>query len=329
MKIFIGCMALSVLCCTNQSHAQRICVFDPLGSAGEIFFTMKDFGLFAKRMKVDIALTPYQEEEKAIQAFKRQDCDGVLITDVSARPFNHFAGSMNAIGAITNHHVAKAALNLMDHPKLAGDLQQSNIEVAGFLPIGIVRLIAADKNINQLQDVQGQKVAVMSGDSAQYQMVKKIGGQPVVAHIEQFAQLFATSQVSIIGLPALALEPFEVFKMIGSKGGITNYPATFVSMNLLIKQDRFPNSFGMNSRSWFKSQYDRMFKTIELAEKKIKPEYWININPREAEGYDRIVREMRIRLMRDDVYNKKMLVLLKKIRCQQNNQLFECTLHDE
>lgn len=321
-------LILSVML-SNHVFAQKICVFDPLGSAGELFFIMKDYSIFAKSMNINIELIPYKEEERAVDAFKKQICEALMITDISARQFNSFSGSMNAIGAIKNHQVAKAVLNLMDHPKLASDLQQSGIEVAGFLPIGIVRLITNNRNINHLKDVHGENFAVISGDIAQYQMVKRIGGNPVSAHINEFPRLLEQSKVSIVGLPALALEPFEILRIIGKKGGITDYPATFVSMNLLIKQDRFPDGFGLKSRSWFKNQYDLMFKKIELAESKINPEYWIKIEHREAEGYDRIVREMRLRLIKEGVYHKKMLALLKKLRCQQDHTQFECGKLDE
>lgn len=327
MNKILGLMLSFIL--SGPAFAQKICVFDPLGSAGEIFFIMKDYSLFAKNMKINIELVPYKAEEKAIHAFKQQSCEALMITDISARQFNSFSGSMNAIGAINNHQIAKAALNLMDHPKLAPELRQAGIEVAGFLPIGIVRLIANDRNINHLQDVQGKSFAVMSGDVAQYEMVKKIGGNPVAANIDDFPRLLAQSKVSIIGLPALAIEPFEILKIVGSQGGITDYPTTFVSMNLLVKQNEFPDDFGIESRGWFKSQYDLMFKKIELAERKIKPENWIRIEPRDAEGYDRIVREMRIRLTKDGVYHKKTLALLKKLRCQQDNSQFECGKSDE
>lgn len=321
---------LSSLLWMSPAWSQSICVFDPMGASGDIYALMKDFSIFSRSMDTPVEFIPFKQEDKAIQAFAAQQCDGVVITDVSARQFNSFAGSMNAIGAITNNHMARAVLNLMDHPKLIADLKGQDYEVAGFLPIGIVRLVTRDRKIDDMHNIRGRPFAVMSGDLAQFNMVKKIGGTPISASVDDFVHLLITGKVDIIGLPALVLEPLEILKFIEyHQGGIANYATTFLSMNFVIRHQKFRQNFGVESRVWFKKQYDPMFKKIEMAERKIKPEHWIHIAGREAEGYDRIVREMRVRMMNEGIYNKKTLALLKKIRCQQDAIRQECALKDE
>jgi hypothetical protein len=46
-------------------------------------------------------------------------------------------------------------------------------------------------------------------------------------------------------------------------------------------------------------------------------------------GYVKLMRESRIDLTKEGIYNKKMMSLLKKVRCQQDSSSFECALNDE
>ena len=46
-------------------------------------------------------------------------------------------------------------------------------------------------------------------------------------------------------------------------------------------------------------------------------------------GYIKLMRESRISLAADGIYDKKMLGLLKKVRCKHDAASFECALKDE
>jgi hypothetical protein len=46
-------------------------------------------------------------------------------------------------------------------------------------------------------------------------------------------------------------------------------------------------------------------------------------------GYIKLMRESRITLMANGVYDKKMLGLLKRVRCKHEPSSFECALKDE
>jgi hypothetical protein len=327
MKTTLLC--LSSMIWISPVWSQTLCVFDPMGTSGELYTLMKDFALFAKSQQANVDLLPFKKEEDAITAFKNMECMGAIMTDVSARQFNSFTGSLNALGAIPNNQVARAALNLLDHPKLAANLMDQTYEIAGVIPVGLVRMIVKDRSIDDLHDAKGRTFAVMNSDLAQMDVVRKIGGKPVSASVDDFISLLSSSKVDVIGLPALVFEPLGVYKAIGSKGGIVNYPVTFLSMNLVIRHEDFNQKFGISSRTWFKMQSEKMFKKIELAEKNVPESVWIPIKERNAEGYDRIIRELRARMIKEGIYNKKALMLLKKIRCQQDPMRFECALTDE
>jgi len=57
--------------------------------------------------------------------------------------------------------------------------------------------------------------------------------------------------------------------------------------------------------------------------------YWMNISPEEQVNYMKMMREARIALTKAGIYDPKMMNFLKKVRCKQNPNSFECALNDE
>ncbi len=55
----------------------------------------------------------------------------------------------------------------------------------------------------------------------------------------------------------------------------------------------------------------------------------MNIPPEEQLNYMKMMREARISLTKAGIYDPKMMNFLKKVRCKQNPNSFECALNDE
>mgnify|MGYP000266986743 CR=1 FL=1 len=321
--------ALMLLASTAQVQAQTICVFDPMGAAGEGFAIMKDYGVMAKGLGVELKLIPYNDEPDALRDFKTGKCEGVTLTDFTARQFNSYAGSLNAIGGIINNAMAKTVINLMGNPKLDEEMVSGKFEVGGIFPIGPAYIIVNNREINSLAKAQGIRFGVVESDRAQYEMVKKVGATPVPVTIGNMGTKFNSKQVDAMGAPALAVTAFELHKGMGDKGALFRFPVTFVSMDVILKHEAFPAEFGAKSRRWFSSQTNRIMDTVARIEKSVPEKYWSDLSSNDKVGYIRIMREMRIKLINEGVYNKKMTTLLKKLRCQQDPNNFECTLSDE
>lgn len=321
--------ALMLLVGTMQAQAQTICVFDPMGAAGEGFAIMKDYGVMAKGLGVELKLIPYNDEPDALRDFKTGKCEGVTLTDFTARQFNSYAGSLNAIGGIINNAMAKTVINLMGNPKLDEEMVSGKFEVGGIFPIGPAYIIVNNREINSLAKAQGIRFGVVESDRAQYEMVKKVGATPVPVTIGNMGTKFNSKQVDAMGAPALAVTAFELHKGMGDKGALFRFPVTFVSMDVILKHEAFPAEFGAKSRRWFSSQTNRIMDTVARIEKSVPEKYWSDLSSNDKVGYIRIMREMRIKLINEGVYNKKMTTLLKKLRCQQDPNNFECSLNDE
>jgi hypothetical protein len=102
-----------------------------------------------------------------------------------------------------------------------------------------------------------------------------------------------------------------------------------LSQAVIIQQDKFPANYGMQGREWMLSQLPRVMKMIERTETAIPAKRWVDIPQADQLGYQRLMREMRLNFVRDGTYDAKMASLLKRIRCQQEPQTFDCSLRDE
>lgn len=310
-------------------HAQTLCVFDPMGAAGDAYALMKDFTIVAKSQGIDLELIPYRSEETVTGYFVSKDCDSIAVTDFSARQFNNYTGSMNAIGGLLNNGAARAVLSLMGHPKLDADMIQGDYEVAGVFPLGMAYVAVNDRKINNMGKAQGRRFAVLEADKAQYDMVKKIGAVPVPVTVSNMGNVFNSGQVDIMGAIALSFTALELHKGMGEKGAMFRFPVTFVSMNIIVRKSAFPEGFGRDSRRWFASQTNRMMLSADRLERSIPTRYWEELGTVEKAGYVQLMRDMRIQLVKEGVYNKKMISLLKKVRCQQDPKAAECQTNDE
>lgn len=315
---------------TTQVYAkQTFCVFDLVGTSGDVFALMKDYALAAKQWGTDLELKAYTDERVLTEDFKGGKCDGASITGMRGRQFNHFVGSIDAIGGLPSLKLAVKFMQMLADPRFAPDMKVGSYEVVGVVPVGDAYLIVNDRNINTVAKAAGKRVAVLDYDIAQRKLVQQSGAQAVSADVTNFGSKFNNGQVDIIGAPAAAFRPLELYKGIGTKGAIVNYPILQVTGNLIIHADKFPAGFGQKSRNYIKSQLPRSFDILGKMKNDIPAKYWMQIPDADKIGYQKMMREARLNLTKDGTYNKRMMTLLWKVRCSEDRSNFECSLKDE
>ncbi|WP_173911969.1 putative solute-binding protein [Acinetobacter sp. Marseille-Q1618] len=308
---------------------QVMCVFDLVGKNGDVFNLMKDYQLAAKSWGADIELKVNQNEAVIAEDFKAGKCDGISVTGMRGRQFNNFTGSLDAIGAIPDLNLAVKVMQGLTSPNFAKHMTNGQYEVVGVIPVGDAFLMVNDRNINTVAKAAGKKIAVLDYDQAQKIMVQQIGAQAVSADVTNFGAKFNNGQVDIIGAPAAVFKPLELHKGLGSKGAIVNYPILQVTGNLIIRKDKFPEGFGQKSRDWVKGQLPRAFTILGKMKADIPAKYWMQVPAGDKPGYQKLMRESRISLTKQGVYNKQMMKLLWQFRCKNDPKNFECALQDE
>ncbi len=313
----------------STAQAQTVCAFDLGGASGDNYASLKDYALTAKKWGVDLELKAYNSEENAVADFKAKKCDALTATSFASMQFNQYTSSMSAMGAIPSYSIARSLLSLMGNPKVAPDMVEGDYEAAGIMPIGFAYFVVKDRGINTLAKAAGKRIGVLAIDPVQRRMAQKVGAIPVGMTVDNAGELFRTGKLDVLPSPAIAYNAFEVYRSMGTNGGIARFPISFMTGNLIIRKSAFPANFGQNSRSWFAGQIPQQMKLVERYETSVPTKYWYDISNEDKVGYLQILRQMRIEFVKNQTYSPKMMTLMKKLRCQQDPSNFECALKDE
>ena len=290
-------------------------------------------GFAAKAWGGDINLVPRQDEAVADNDFKAGKCDAVFMTAMRARQYNKFVGSIDSLGGAPSNEIAKRAitfaLDKRNAAKMVTNLGGKKYEVAGVAPLGSAFIFVRDKKIDSIEKAAGKKFAVLSYDSAQKIMVQRVGAQAVPSDISNFVAKFNNGQVDMVGAPAYAYKPLEIQKGLGSAGAMFNFPVLQITADLVIRPDKFPAGFGQKSRDFFVKNLPKSFSMINRLEASIPAKYKMNLTAEDKLKYQKLLREGRMDLTKQGIYDPSMMSVLKKARCSVEKSNFECSLGGE
>lgn len=329
-KIFL---ILSALIAQTSFAKVDICVFDLLGKSGESYKFIEEWALTSKQWGADVRLLAYQDEAKVDQDFKAGKCDGFYMTSMRARAYNKFAGSIDAIGGVTSNDIAMKAisyaLDKRNTKRLINQVGKEKFEVAGIGQIGTAYIFVRDRAMNKIEHIEGKKFAVLHYDYAQKAMVDRIGAVPVMSDISNFIKKFNQGEVDVIAAPAYAFKPLEISKGLGMKGGMLNFAVVNVTADLIIRPDKFPEGFAISSREWFVKQLPQSFAMVKRMEADIPKKYIMNLSREDKISYQKMIRDGRIELTKQGIYDPMMMTVLKKARCTVERTNFECSIAGE
>lgn len=334
-KTFLSLAVLSAIGFAGAAQAAKvdICVFDLLGKSGESFQMAQEWALAAKSWGAEVNLISRQDEAVADNDFKAGKCDGVFMTAMRARQYNKFAGSIDALGGAPSNEIAKRAiafaLDKRNESKMTSSLSGKKYEVAGIAPLGSAFIFVRDKGINSIEKAAGKKFAVLGYDDAQKIMVQRVGAQAVISDVSNFVAKFNNGQVDMVGAPAYAYKPLEIYKGLGSNGAMFNFPVLQVTADFIIRPDQFPAGFGQKSRDWFVKNLPKSFAMIGRSEAGIPAKYKMNLSADDKTKYQKLLREGRMDMTARGIYDASMMSVLKKARCSVDKANFECSLGGE
>ncbi|QVR68022.1 putative solute-binding protein [Acinetobacter sp. BHS4] len=334
MKKRLGIIGAVFCCAVGTVHAgQSVCVFDLLGKSGESYKMMEEWALAAKEWQADISLIPFQDEGLVDRRLREGKCDAAYMTSMRARNYNKFAGSIDAIGGVTSNAIAQKAISYVldkrNKHRMVTAQNGTNYEVVGIVQIGLAYLFVRDKNLNSIEKVRGTKFAILQYDAAQKIMVESVGAKPIPSEITDFVKKFNSGQVDAIAAPAYAYKPLEIGKGVGTKGAMFTFPVVNVTGDLIARSDKFPTDFGIKSRAWFTQQLPQNFAMVKRLEMGVSSKIKMNFSVEDKTKYQKILREGRLNLTKQGVYDATMMSVLKRARCTVERTNFECTLSGE
>lgn len=314
-----------------------LCLFDPMGANGPIQQYAKDLVLEARRWNVFLEIKPYRDELVAANDFKAKQCDAVAISNLRAKEFNHYVGSFDAIGGLENYDQLKTALRVIHtNPKLTPLMINGNYEVAGILPLGATYVMVRDRSISSIEKAAGKRIAVFDWDKSQQKIVQQIGAQPVNADFTNFGTKFNNGQVDIISAPALIFQPLELYKGIGTTGAVFRMPIAMLTGALVFNRERLVREVPdlderiQRVREFMLSHIDEGFRVLTEMEKRAIPaKYWMDLPANDRAKYQQMMREARLQMTKEGLYDARMMAVLKRVRCKHAPSNYECALSDE
>lgn len=321
---FMTAAAMAASLLAGAVQAQSFCVYDPTGAQGPSYAFAKDYALAAKAWGVNLILKAYTDERVASEDFKAGQCDGVAITGLRGRQYNGYVGSIDSIGSVPSYRHLRTVLQVLASPQSDAGMKKGAYEVAGIFPLGAAYVFVRDRSINSIEKAAGKKIAVLDFDKSQAKLVQQLGAQPVSSDITNFTTKFNNGQVDIVAAPGIAFRPFEMYKGLGSTGAIYRFPLIQLTGHMIVRSDKFPAGFGQKSRAFVLTQLDRAYATIKQAEDGIPAKYWLDLTVADQEKYTVMMREARIQLTKDGIYDPQMMRLLKKVRCKIDASAGEC-----
>lgn len=316
-----------------------VCLFDILGKNGDVYSRAKDLTLLARRWNVFVDIQVFMDERITAENFKAGQCEAAGISTLRARQFNQFIGSLDAVGAVPSYEHMRTVLHTLLDPKIIPLSITEPYQIVGVMPIGALYVMVRDREINSIEKAAGKKIAVLDWDKSQAKMVEKLGAQPVASDITNFAGKFNNGQVDIIAAPAIAFKPMELYRGLGDKGAIYNFPLAQITGSLVINRElirkKLPDldqkmmSLREVGIQFLDKVLDQMFAFIDKEEKTIPAKYWMELPKEDHAKYNQMMREARILMTKDGVYDPRMMKLLKKVRCKHDASLAECSMNDE
>ena len=326
--------ALTTLLVSNSAKAdQTVCIFDLLGRAGESYKLMEEWALASKNWGADVKLVAYQKEEQADRDFKNGKCDAVAMTTMRSREYNKFAGSIDALGGVPSNDIARRAisyaLDQRNTKRLVSTMKGEKYEVAAIAPLGIAYIFVRDRSMDTIEKGIGKKFAYLHYDIAQKIAIERVGAIGVPSDISTFVGKFNRGEVDSIAAPAYAFKPLEIYKGLGKSGAMFTFPLINVTGNLIIRQNKFPEGFGQNSRAWSLRQLPKAMNTIRRLEAEIPARYKLNVTAEDKLRYQKLLRDGRIELTERGIYDPVMMRVLKRARCTVERTNFECSLGGE
>ena len=322
--IFLAIAAVSVPSYAAETITRTVCVWDIVGRGGPVVQAVEEFNLAAMEWGVQFKLEVYSSERIAVEQFRSKKCDAAFLSELRIRNFVKFTGSLYAVGAMPEEKHVRLMHQLLASPQMADRMIDGPFEIAGIAPAGMVYVFVRDRTIDSLDKAVGRKVAVLGDDIYQQQMVELIGATPVTVTEATAGSMFNNGAIDVLPAPAIAYNPLELYKGLEPDGGIINYPLAQISGQLIIWHERFPKDFGQKSREFHYSNFDRVMKELETANKAIDPKWWVEIPEADKANYEKLMDDVRIEAVKVGYWDGEMIKLQRRVRCKFDPARAEC-----
>ncbi|CBL43592.1 RND type efflux pump involved in aminoglycoside resistance [gamma proteobacterium HdN1] len=305
-----------------------MCAFTFMGEGGPEHQALLDYQTAALSWGVKLTLKPYINEKIVAEELKSGVCDIANMSSVQARNFNKFTGTLDAPASMPTYKHLQMIMGTISKPNAAKYMRNGDYEVIGIQPAGQVYLFMNDRSIQGLSDMAGKKIGILDTMPEMRELVTGLGMTPVSSTMTNMFQKFNNGATDITGGPAIVYDLMELHKGIGTKGGILSVPLIQSNNQFVARWSKLPEGFAQKSREFFVNNFDKNLAVIRTAEDKIPKNLWVSLPDSRMGEYDLQTRNIRLKFRSQNIYDAKMLTLMRKVRCQLDATLGECTAAD-
>ncbi|MAK31715.1 putative solute-binding protein [Acinetobacter sp.] len=319
-------MAFGLLYCYSFSWSadQIWCIYDPVGTQGDITRRAKEIGNYALSQHIKIQIKSYQSEKEAILRFDQKQCSGLIASNFNTRKYNRFMASTSGVGFISSNQTAKSFMQLLGNADLTPYMYQNDYEAVGMLPLGMAYMVLTGTDINTVSDLKNKKIGVLKDDMPQIALVKAVGAQPVTIEFESAIKAFKENRIDILPAPIYGLLPYKLENEFGKPIRVVNFPLAYTAMNVIIRQNNYPKRFGQYIRNWFSLHSASLINQAIRWENSLSAYYWMDVSYQEKQAYDMMLARVRQRFIQSEYYDPHFVKLIRRLRCMDEPRYFEC-----
>ena len=134
--------------------------------------------------------------------------------------------------------------------------------------------------------------------------------------------------IDVTGAPAILFDIMELKKGLDPAGAIIESPLLQSNVQIIGRSSKLPPGFAQKSREFIASRFDESVSLIKKAEENISRRWWMPVPDCQLKEMNELTRKIRIGFRDKGIYDGKMLMLLRKVRCKYSPSMAECTSPD-
>lgn len=302
---------------------RTFCVWDMLGRSGPVFSTVDDQRFRSLQYGLELTLVAYQDEEQLLRDLRSGQCDAGLISGARVPEFNRFAATVEALGAVPDVTHLQTLMQALSSPRMAPAMEQGDYVVLGIASLGEHYLFTHDAGQQSLGQLRGAVLGVPAYDASLQALAADAQVQTDSGPLLAVVDRFVTGQTRAMLAPLIGYHVAGAGKA-GPGTGIVRAPVSWSTIQLIGRQARFPTGLAQILREDFLVRMEQYIRRVETERANIPAAAWFPVSPERQSALETQLRELRIRLRNDGLYDARMLKLQKRVRCHLDGARMEC-----
>ena len=308
----------------NASH--RVCVYDLAGNTGDqahLMATWQQAALAKDSFRPELVV--YTDARKALEDFKEGKCQAAWLPgglDDSVLPA---LDTLEALGAVpTYQHARVLAIVLSAENDFTQYVRDDQHVLMGLLFSGPAYILFNKPSEMRALRSRMPGISFLTTNTAQAHFATLMGATPAHAALISAGGRFNNGSVDAMFAP-LEMVPWLELDQGLKQGGVYAQPFYYASYRLVAEAEQFSDEDQAWSRTFFADQLAHYAEQSETLEQDVLASLpTIQPDPKERAELESMLQAFRVTLRDEGVYDKRILSLMRKVRCKLDTSRQEC-----